>query len=253
MGPDFLAIGVQKSGTTSMIHHFNQHPEIFMLNKEVHFFDKNSLTEENIEKYNNLFITDKVIKGEKTPIYCYDRQAIDRIYEYNPNIKLIMILREPIQRAHSHWNMDQKAKSNVKTKGIPMIERIQREEKYLYTDFTDPHDMTKRGFYIDQIEYILTKFPKENLYIGIAEKIKQNPMEEYNEIFSFLGVSRIDNLNVDIKIHSYQYDADIDYDVCLRLYKIYKEYNERLYHFLGFRIEEWETYYENKNLDIIKN
>jgi len=94
--PTFLCIGVQKSGTTSLINYLNQNDEIFMKKDESHFFDTTELTEKEIIKYENTFDTNKLIIGEKTPSYNYLQYAMDRIYNYNPNIKLILILREPI-------------------------------------------------------------------------------------------------------------------------------------------------------------
>lgn len=106
--PTFLCIGVQKAGTTSLINYLEQHPDIFMKKDELHFFDTTEPTESEIIKYENEFKTNKLIVGEKTPSYNFLQYAIDRIYNYNPNIKLILILREPISRAFSQYNMELK-------------------------------------------------------------------------------------------------------------------------------------------------
>ena len=73
--PTFLCIGVQKSGTTSLINYMNENPDIYMHDNEKHFFDKPNkinITSQDIEIYENSFITDKPIVGEKTPSYNYD-------------------------------------------------------------------------------------------------------------------------------------------------------------------------------------
>ena len=114
MKPNYICIGVAKGGTTSLIKYLNLHPEIYMANKEKHFFSrqlsKGKLTDNDKKKYEESFKTTKPIVGEKTPGYCYLRYAIDRIYDYNKNMKLIIILREPISRAFSHYNMDLNSK-----------------------------------------------------------------------------------------------------------------------------------------------
>lgn len=110
MKPNFICVGVQKAVTTSLIEYLNSHPSIHMEKKEKHFFDRKlsigHLTEKDYKNYENSFNTNKSIIGEKTPSYNYLRYCIDRIYNYDKNIKLIILLREPIKR-HFHniiWN-----------------------------------------------------------------------------------------------------------------------------------------------------
>ena len=109
MKPNYICIGVQKGGTSSLINYLNLHPEIYMERREKHFFDRKlsdgELSDKDIKKYEESFKTTKPIVGEKTPSYCYLRYAIDRIYNYDKNMKLIIILREPISRAFSEYNM----------------------------------------------------------------------------------------------------------------------------------------------------
>ena len=120
--PTFICIGVQKAGTTSLINYLNQNDEIFIKKGESHFFDTTEPTEIEIIKYENTFDTNKLIIGEKTPSYNYLQYAIDRIYNYNPNIKLILILREPISRAFSQYNMN----LNVNNKSLNDVNEEQR-------------------------------------------------------------------------------------------------------------------------------
>lgn len=103
--PTFLCIGVQKSGTSSLINYLSQSKDIFIKSEESHFFDTTEPSETEIINYENSFVTNKLIVGEKTPSYNYLQFAMDRIYNYNPNMKLILILREPISRAFSQYNM----------------------------------------------------------------------------------------------------------------------------------------------------
>lgn len=103
----------------------------------------------------------------------------------------------------------------------------------------------QRGYYIDQIEYILKKFPKENLKIVIGERYKKDPLKETNKIFKFLGLKTVKKLNIRDDVHARVYEKTIsrsDYDM---LKKLYEPYNKKLYKFLGGPIKEWESTYNN--------
>jgi len=243
--PTFLCIGVQKSGTTSLINYLNQNDEIFMKKDESHFFDTTELTEKEIIKYENTFDTNKLIIGEKTPSYNYLQYAMDRIYNYNPNIKLILILREPISRAFSQYNMElihnNKLLNDVNEKQI-MID-FEKEEKIKLSELkSNGTYYIIRGKYDEIITYILSKFSRENLFITIAEEIKTNK-NMYNDIFSFLGAKKLNKINENLDTHIIKYNKQIPKILEKKLYNIYKGHNERLYKILGRKIDIWENYY----------
>jgi len=243
--PTYLCIGVQKGGTTSLRVYINQHPEIYMSPKEGQFFNTCTLDAQAIKKYESTFNqhNNKPIIGEKTPDYCYKHYAIDRIYSYNPKMKLILILREPISRAYSQYNMRY---PHALDNFLPHV----MKERNVKLDMINPsmgagfHIV--RGFYSKQIEYILSKFPRENLYIGIAEEIKQNKQIEYNKIFTFLGASKNIVLDESCDTHILKYKEPIKVSDAKILYDIYKGHNEKLYALLGRRIDCWENYYKTQ-------
>jgi hypothetical protein len=243
--PTFLCIGVQKAGTTSLINYLNQNDEIFMQKNELHFFDKTEPSETEIINYENTFKTNKLIIGEKTPSYSYLQYAIDRIYNYNPNIKLILILREPISRAFSQYNMylnyNNKSLNDVNEQQI-MID-FEKEENIKLSELkSNGNYYIIRGKYDEIITYILSKFSRENLYIGIAEEIKANK-NIYNDIFKFLGAKTLYKINESVDTNITKYDEEIPKILEKKLYHIYKEHNERLYKILGRKIDIWESYY----------
>lgn len=245
--PTFLCIGVQKSGTTSLINYLNQHPEIFMKNGESHFFDTTEPTKNKIIEYENTFKTNKLIVGEKTPSYNFLQYAIDRIYNYNPNIKLILILREPISRAFSQYNMNlkhnNKTLNNVNEQQI-MIDFEKEQNVKLSELKSNGIYYIIRGKYDEIITYILSKFSRENLYIGIAEEIKENKQKYYNDIIHFLGGKNIYKINENLDTHIMKYDRSIPKILEKKLYDIYKPHNEKLYEILGRKIDIWEEYYD---------
>src|SRR5580765_8161584 len=108
----FVIAGTQKGGTTALASYLYEHPEICVAGaKEVHFFDTDSLfragTVPDYAAYHARFhpAGRERILGDATPIYMYWEPAPQRIWQYNPAMKLIVILRDPAARAFSHWNM----------------------------------------------------------------------------------------------------------------------------------------------------
>ena len=247
MKPNFLCIGVQKGGTTTLINYLNLHPEIYMARGEKHFFDRKlsygELSDKNIKNYEESFKTTKKIVGEKTPSYCYLRYAIDRIYDYDKNMKLIIILREPISRAYSQYNMDLKNKTLNDMTDEEIFEDLISEENIKLDELiSNGKNTVIRGFYDEFIEYILSKFSRDNLYIGISEEINQNKLKYYNEIYEFLGATKLKKINP-LNTHVREYTKKIPKKLEKYLYNIYKPHNEKLYKILGRKIDSWENYY----------
>jgi lipopolysaccharide assembly outer membrane protein LptD (OstA) len=101
-----------------------------------------------------------------------------------------------------------------------------------------------RGKYDEIITYIFSKFSRENLYIGIAEEIKENKQKYYNDIIHFLGGKNIYKINENLDTHIMKYDRSIPKILEKKLYDIYKPHNEKLYEILGRKIDIWEEYYD---------
>ncbi len=110
---DFLVVGAQKAGTNAMRHYLSLHPSIGLPSvPEAHYFDSDQLFTSHAahEEYHRYFppARETMLRGEVTPIYMYWRPSMQRIWEYNPDIRLIALLRNPVERAYSHWNMETK-------------------------------------------------------------------------------------------------------------------------------------------------
>lgn len=161
---NFIICGTQKGGTSALDLYLRMHPEICMAaNKEVHFFDNEEYFISNntidYSLYHKVF-EPKVgsrLLGEATPIYMYWYGAPKRIWEYNPEIKLIVILRNPIERAYSHWNMERArcaddisfwdalaGEGDRCRQALPLQHRV-----YSYVD---------RGYYTEQLRRLWTFF-----------------------------------------------------------------------------------------------
>jgi len=234
MKVSFLCIGVQKAGTTSLINYLNQSPQIFM-GKEMCYWNKPKHGKlMPVSEYERSFKTNKPIIGHNSPSCCLLQYALDRIHDYNPNMKLILILREPISRAYSEYNM---------YLDWGKIKQFSDNDKELdlKTLTTDGPYFILRGFYDEQLEYIFMKFPRKNIHIAISEEVKSNKQEEYGRMFEFLGVERMElDTTVDTHIRHY---PKIPTLLESKLYDIYRPHVLKLYEMLGRKIEIWENYY----------
>ena len=237
MKPNYLLIGVQKAGTTSILNILNQHPNIYM-HDEIHYFD-NKYEKINYELQ---LKTKKKCIGEKTPSYCYLRFVIDRIKNDYPDIKLIIILREPIQRAFSQYNMEINKKKRISS-NKKFIDTIKDIQYYKLKDIQqNGYWALQRGYYYEQISYIYSKFQKKNIYIGIFEDIFENPNIEFNKIFKFLNCKSFD-ISI-VKNHVGDYTIRLSKNEKKYLYDLYKTHNNKLYKLLDRKISKWEKFYD---------
>lgn len=191
---DFIICGTQKGGTTALDYYLRKHPEIGMAkDKEVHFFDNESFfskSEINYSEYEDRFNFEpqKKIFGEATPIYIYWEPSCRRIWEYNPNIKLIFILRNPITRAFSHWNMEFDRNFDTET----FSNAIRNEEERVAEAIPFQHRVysyVDRGLYAEQIRRFKSYFTEEQLMFIKYEEFDLNQEKVLTDIFNFLEVN----------------------------------------------------------------
>ena len=245
-----MCIGAQNSGTTSLVRYMNQNPDICMFGEQ-HFFDRSlhlgDLTQNDIHMYENALAADAPIVGETCASYCYLRYCIDRIHEYNPNIKLVLILREPISRAFSQYTMHLH-KNGRTLDDVTDGEILEHFENEALMSLKDIESNTKRyhvaeGYYDEILAYILSKFKRENVFIAISEEIRADEQAYYNQIMRFVGSDK----EVQIKeadVHCGEYARTIPITVSRRLHEIYRSHNEGLYRLLGRHVPCWERYYK---------
>jgi hypothetical protein len=192
---DFLGIGVQKSGTTSLNAYLRDHPQIQVAADELHFFDneRNPWPPPNWESYHSRFPDQRIdpamalLRGEITPIYLYWKPCLERIHAYNPNLKLIVLLRNPISRAYSHWAME----TQLGKDSLSFSEAIQREDERLSGFPLQQHRVysyAARGFYHAQLQRLLEHFPRENLHVVKSEDFFADPKTTQTAIHQFLGL-----------------------------------------------------------------
>ena len=178
MKVDFMIIGAMKSGTTSLAHYLSRHPEIcFSKEKEPGFFSKYENWEKKINSYHALFNASPGQKlGEASTMYTMRMDypnVSDRLYKYNPNLKLIYILRDPVQRIISHYAHRYVRK---RIKSSPENE-VTADSSYL-----------DRSKYFYQISPYLDRFPRKNILFIIFEQFIEAPTRTMRNVSSFLGI-----------------------------------------------------------------
>ena len=172
--PFFIGIGAQRAGTSWLYSCLCEHPEIFMPRKEMHFFDNKY--DKGVEWYCNEFTTcgEQQKSGEFTPDYMSNYHALERIAQLSKQIKLIVILREPIERAHS---ASQLFKTHGQFKDIGFNELLDKEPSLL-----------KKSLYSKQIQDIYSLFPKENVFVCLFDDIEKDAKGFYQDICRFLSI-----------------------------------------------------------------
>ncbi len=180
--PTYIIAGAMRCGTTALNSYLREHPQIAVSSsKEVHFFD--SKWEMGLEWYRDQFpgSDDAVAVGEATPNYMFRPQALDRLRDTLPDVKLVLMLRNPADRAYSHYWHD---RTRGKTDG-EFGDVVARE---LAGEDIGPAAYVDRGRYRWQIEEVLNRFPLESLHVQAFEDMKAEPGRVYGEICEFIGV-----------------------------------------------------------------
>jgi hypothetical protein len=190
----FLVAGIQKGGTSALFEYLRALPSIQMpAIKEAHFFDDERTVDwatPDYALYHALFSDDGRLRGEATPIYIYWPNSLERIARYNPAMKFILLFRDPIERAWSHWKMEY-----AKRKEREPFAWCIREGRARLAD-GDPaapgyhrvFSYVERGFYGRQVERLFSLFPREQCLILRSEDLNMDPDGTLGRVCTFLGV-----------------------------------------------------------------
>lgn len=196
--PNFLVIGAAKAGTTSLYHYLAQHPQIYMSPiKEPRFFalegeqlkpsdpiNRKSIT--TLQDYLNLFedVSGEKAIGEVSPIYISSPKAPERIQHYIPDVKIIAILRDPVERAYSHF-------VHIVQKEIEPVSNFMQaldEEEYYVGNFLRKRPYIELGFYYNQLKRYFEIFAADQIKIFLYDDLRDDSVTFLNNIFCFLEV-----------------------------------------------------------------
>ena len=209
MKPNLFIVGQPKSGTTALHQFLGQHPEIFMSSvKEPHFFcsdfhlesdraygKQRSFDYRNETAYMQLFAKANGVKiaGESSTNYLYSQVAAEKIYNFNPDAKIIIILREPakfLYSLHSHYvKFTEENEPDFLT--ALALETARKKEKATSPRVISPSYLyySQRVQYYRQVKRYYDRFEREQIKVVIFEEFKSENERIYREILEFLGVN----------------------------------------------------------------
>ena len=254
--PDFLIIGTKRGGTTSLFKYLIQHPEVAPIFpsiqgiKDVRFFDSNfgkgtlwyrshfplrlhRVYAERVKKR-------RLIAGESTPYYLFHPHAAGRAHQVVPHARLIVLLRNPVDRAYSHY------KDEVKTGRETMTfeEAIQQEPMRLKSEWErildDPnyssfalehHSYLAHGIYVDQLKRWLSVFSPDQVAIFWSEDFYEDPANLYRQVLTFLGLAPWELPAYER--HNFLPSADMNARTREELTRYFAPHNRRLQELLG--------------------
>ena len=252
--PDFIIIGSMKCGTTSLYYDICEHPCVSpAAYDEIGFFDSNFHL--GLNWYRSMFPTKRriedirrkegvAITGEDTPFYFWNPVAAKRIQKLLPNIKLITILRNPIDRAYSEYQDLVSSESNSPSFETFIENEIntRRKDSSLITEenfeiFNQKNSYLLKGIYVDQLKIWAGLFPKEQIFTLSTENLNSEPITALESVFQYLNLP-------DYKIKNIQRQKQKKYvpmnsQTRKILVEFFKPHNERLFKFIGKKFD-WD-------------
>ena len=255
--PNFLIIGAARSGTTSLYQYLVQHPCIEpCVVKQLHFFDEyygrgvnwyranfptcfKKFKHEKIKKI-------KFLTGEATPYYLQNPHAPKRVFELNPKMKLILLLRNPVDRAFSHYKRKWKngseklsfeeATDQENTRIEGEIEKMEKNENYfsrIYHSLSYIH----AGLYVIHLKRWLKYFPMDQILILENEEFLRQTPKLYNETLQFLNLPEFNLL--DYAKFQQSKPMEMEDQTREKLLNYCKPFNEELFSLIGKKFD-WD-------------
>ena len=252
--PDFFVIGPGRTGTTSLFYYLDQHPSLSKsAYDELGFFDVNFhlgfhwyrslfpsiLTKFRIKSKTNFFMTYDV-----TPSYVRRPWIARRIKKLFPNSKLIIVLRNPIDKTYSHYYLstisgETRTFEEVIKKDMDDISKWNvnlKDDNYFATKVEN--SKLARGFYVEQLLPWFELFPKNQILIISSEELATNTKNVMSEIFKFLNLPDYEIPNIE-KVNVSKY-SKMNPETRKLLIEYFKPHNEKLYEFLNLRFN-WDN------------
>lgn len=224
---DIIIVGAQKAGTTSLKNYLGQHKDIcthksvecsFFGIEEEFYNDYNN----NFNKYFSSYKNESIVLAKYAHLYGNEKM-IKRLYEHNPDVKIIFILRNPVERAYSSYLME-KNSGWMKRPFNDIVDVIEKNKlgqyDVMYRLFID------LGIYVKHIQNLLKYFQQENIWIYLFEDFKDRPLEIVNDICKKAGISEMNN--VEVKRHNGAYrNKSESLNLMIQLFKNERNYLKR--------------------------
>ena len=195
MKVDFFIVGAPKAGTTSLYHYLSEHPQVEMSSqKEPDYFSDKAINEQGmyytknrvntLDKYESLFVQkESVVYGEASVSYLFYENVAEDIKKYNPNAKIIIMLRNPIERAFSHYLMDYRLGLISDSFENVLAKKSKHKNAHLF--YQQYIEVSK---YAKQIQRYLDFFEKDSI-LFMYEDLKINKSKTVDQVYNFLHIS----------------------------------------------------------------
>jgi hypothetical protein len=253
--PHFLVIGAQKAGTTSLYAYLSEHPDVLpAARKEVHFFDLNYGQGERW--YRSMFPlrahlaarsrsrSRPVVTGEASPYYLFHPMAAERAAALVPDAKLVVLLRDPVERAWSHYRHEVAAGREPLGFAAALDAEPGRLAGCTAALRTGPaghvetehriHSYISRGMYADQLRGWLEHYPRSQLLVLVAEDLFGDPAPVWRRTVDFLGL--VAPAPPAFAVHNPGPAEAMDPDVRARMAAAFEEANQDLENLLGLEL-----------------
>lgn len=240
---DFIVAGAQKSGTTALRYFLKKHPQLALPDRqEMHFFDDEEIFSQSVD-YESLHrhfrpVDRSAITGEVTPSYLYWKPAMERIHAYNERIKLVILLRNPVDRAFAHWNM-QRFKSREPLDFLDALREEPRRIAQPLSIESRRFSYIDRGFYSAQLERTFEFFPRDQVCLVKFEKFRDEKKKTLDSIFNFLGVKPLQGIR-DKDRNVVAYERAMTEEERKYLSKVFATEIARLEKILGWDLADWK-------------
>ena len=210
MKVDFFIVGAPKSGTSSLYHYLSEHPQVEMSSqKEPNYFSDKAIHNQGmyygknrvntLDKYESLFAQkESVVYGECSVSYLFYDNVAEDIKKYNPNAKIIIMLRNPIERAFSHYLMDYRL--GLISDSFENIIAKKSKHKNTHLFYQQYIEVSK---YAKQIQRYLDFFEKENILFIDYDDFKKNGSEIVFQVYDFLNISTEFGANINTKYNAF--------------------------------------------------
>ncbi len=191
---DFLVIGAAKAGTTALFHYLRPHPQIFLpAGKEIPFFDDDIWFHRGWEAFAREFFAEAPLDslwGKITPRYMRDPRVAERLYSVMPQLHVIAILRNPVDRAYSHYRMLVRMGQEQRPFGRLVADQLQDDEltRARTTPLPGTSSLLAQGEYGRILKQYVSIYPPEQLLVHFADDLEQRPQVVIDSILKFLGL-----------------------------------------------------------------
>jgi len=246
--PDFLIIGAGKCGTSSLYNYLIQHPNIYPAKfKELNYFVRRwtrwyrpNFPTIFLKYFVNKFRKEQFMTGEASPFYLLNPLVAKQVKKKIPNVKIIILLRNPVERTFSQYSQWQKTEFEslsfeeaIKSEKIRIIEEWKNyfDDKSISSRKHVRYSYLAGGIYYDQIKAWMDIFPREQFLIIKAEDFFSEPLKHLSQVFDFLGVQHYE-IDFTKKYNVGNY-VQMNFKTKKFLKNFFKPHNEKLYKLLG--------------------